>query len=172
MNYGITTCYEKCDLVAEISPLTIDGVSSGVSGTVCVQESGGGIVFRGWLTGLEENTQGGFHIHGGEECGTASTDTDLQGFHYWFGKYEQCKIKTDPWVGGDPFFSNWVSGDLGTAAPVITQPGIVAGGQNDDGVTGFDPFSNKEKKCGVEGKTVIVHLSGGTRAACGILTAV
>jgi hypothetical protein len=55
---------------------------------------------------------------------------------------------------------------------VITQPGIVAGGQNDDGVTGFDPFSNKEKKCGVEGKTVIVHLSGGTRAACGILTAV
>ena len=66
---------------------------------------------------------------------------------------------------------NWVSGDLGTAAPVITQPGIVAGGQNNDGVTGFNPFSNKNSKCGVEGKTVIVHLSGGTRAACGILTA-
>ena len=55
---------------------------------------------------------------------------------------------------------------------MITQPGIVAGGQNDDGVTGFDPFSNKDSKCGVEGKTVIVHLSSGTRAACGILTAV
>ena len=58
---------------------------------------------------------------------------------------------------------------------MITQPGIVAGGQNDDGVTGFDPFSNKNSKCGVEGKTVIVHLSsasGGTRAACGILKAV
>ena len=39
-------------------------------------------------------------------------------------------------------------------------------------------YSNSEKKflCGpggaLEGKTVIVHLSGGTRAACGILTAV
>ena len=90
------------------------------------------------------------------------------------GNYPQCKIETDPWVGGDPFFSNWVSGNLGTAAPVITQPGIVAGGQNDDGVTGFT-IGDNDKKCGVEGKTVIVHLSsasGGTRAACGILTAV
>ena len=79
-----------------------------------------------------------------------------------------------PWVGGDPFFSNWVSNDRGTAAPVITQPGIVAGGQNGDGVTGFT-LGDKEKNCGVEGKTVIVHLSsasGGTRAACGILRAV
>ena len=172
MNYGITTCYEKCDLVAEISPLTIDGVSSGVSGTVCVQESGGGIVFRGWLTGLEENEEGGFHIHGGTQCGTASSDTGLQGGHYFEDNYPDCKIADDPWVPGAPYFSNWVSGDLGTAAPVITQPGIVAGGQNDDGVTGFDPFSNKNSKCGVEGKTVIVHLSSGTRAACGILTAV
>ena len=75
----------------------------------------------------------------------------------------------------DPGTKNVIAGalgDLGTAAPVITQPGIVAGGQNDDGVTGFNPFSNKNSKCGVEGKTVIVHLSSGTRAACGILTAV
>ena len=72
---------------------------------------------------------------------------------------------------GAPYFSNWVSNDLGTAAPVITRPGIVAGGQNDDGVTGFT-IGDNDKKCGVEGKTVIVHLSsasGGTRAACGIL---
>ena len=57
---------------------------------------------------------------------------------------------------------------------MITQPGIVAGGQNGDGVTGFT-LGDKEKNCGVEGKTVIVHLSsasGGTRAACGILRAV
>ena len=87
------------------------------------------------------------------------------------GNYPQCKIETDPWVGGDPFFSNWVSGNLGTAAPVITQPGIVAGGQDLDGVTGFT-IGDKDNKCGVEGKTVIVHLSSGTRAACGILTAV
>ena len=72
-----------------------------------------------------------------------------------------------------PYFSNWVSGDLGTAAPVITQPGIVATTDPFAGpVKGFDPFSNKNSKCGVEGKTVIVHLSSGTRAACGILTAV
>ena len=156
--------------MAELSPLTINGVSSGVSGTACVQESGGGIVFRGWLTGLEENTQGGFHIHGGEACDT----TELQGGHYFEGNYPQCKIETDPWVGGDPFFSNWVSNDRGTAAPVITQPGIVTGGQNGDGVTGFT-LNDKEKNCGVKGKTVIVHLSsasGGTRAACGILEAV
>ena len=78
------------------------------------------------------------------------------------------------WVGGDPFFSNWVSNDLGTAAPVITQPGIVAGGQNGDGETGFTLGKN-DKICGVEGKTVIVHLSSasdGKRAACGILKAV
>ena len=56
---------------------------------------------------------------------------------------------------------------------MITQPGIVATTDPFAGpVKGFDPFSNKNSKCGVEGKTVIVHLSSGTRAACGILTAV
>ena len=57
---------------------------------------------------------------------------------------------------------------------MITRPGIVAGGQNLDGITGFT-IGDKDNKCGVEGKTVIVHLSsasGGTRAACGVLEAV
>ena len=97
-----------------------------------------------------------------------------QGGHYFEGNYPQCKIENDPWVPEAPYFSNWVSGDLGTAAPVITRPGIVAGGQNLDGITGFT-IGDKDNKCGVEGKTVIVHLSsasGGTRAACGVLEAV
>ena len=63
-----------------------------------------------------------------------------------------------------------------TANPINTKPGIVAGGQNSDGETGFT-IGTADNLCGVEGKTVIVHRGGdgttgspGTRVACGILT--
>ena len=82
-------------------------------------------------------------------------------------------MQSQCWVSNAPFYSRWgTTAGLTTANPINTKPGIVAGGQNSDGETGFNIGNNAE--CGVEGKTVIVHLGGdtdaGTRVACGILT--
>ena len=143
-------------------------------GTACVKKDGDGIVFAGHLEGLLPDTTGGFHIHGGTQCGTASTDTGSQGGHYFQGNYPDCKIADDPWVSEAPFYGRWgTTAGLTTANPINTKPGIVAGGQNSDGETGFT-IGTDDQVCGVEGKTVIVHLGGdtdaGTRVACGILT--
>jgi len=66
--------------------------------------------------------------------------------------------------------------DASRADITLTKPGIVAGGQNSDGETGFT-IGTADNLCGVEGKAVIVHRGGdgttgspGTRVACGILT--
>ncbi len=81
-------------------------------------------------------------------------------------------MQSQCWVSNAPFYSRWgTTAGLTTANPINTKPGIVAGGQNSDGETGFT-IGTDDQVCGVEGKTVIVHLSSGTRAACGILTAV
>ena len=109
VEFAISKCYEKleCDLVADLSPLLVDGVESGVSGTACVKKDGDGIVFAGHLEGLLPDTTGGFHIHGGTECGTASTDTTQQGGHYFQGNYQEYKIADDPWVSPAPFYGRW-----------------------------------------------------------------
>ena len=167
--------------LAPASPLLVDGVESGVSGTACVKKDGDGIVFAGHLEGLLPDTTGGFHIHSGENCcfdQPANYATPAcQGGHYWEDINDQCLIFNDPWVSDAPFYSRWgTTAGLTTANPINTKPGIVAGGQNSDGETGFT-IGTADNLCGVEGKAVIVHRGGdgttgspGTRVACGILT--
>ena len=136
--------YAGCDLTCEIESL--HGEFPDLSGTVCVQDNGAGIIFSGELQGLLSSTSGGFHIHSGDSC------SSNQGGHYWSGdpagSISTCPIADDPWVGA--YGAVWNSDASGNASPYNVNPGLKVGAI---------PFTigTNDSQCGVTGHTVIVH---------------
>ena len=139
---GYAGCALTCDIQA------IDVGHQDLSGTVCVQDNGDGIIFSGELKGLLPSTSGGFHIHAGTSC----DGKEAQGGHYWSGE-STCPVAPDPWTGD--YDAVWNSDEFGNASPYNVNPGSKLGPPP---ITG-GPFTigTDESTCGVTGHAVIVH---------------
>eukprot|EP00401_Gymnodinium_catenatum_P077744 CAMPEP_0117487338 /NCGR_PEP_ID=MMETSP0784-20121206/15944_1 /TAXON_ID=39447 /ORGANISM="" /LENGTH=341 /DNA_ID=CAMNT_0005281983 /DNA_START=79 /DNA_END=1104 /DNA_ORIENTATION=- len=86
---------------ASLAPLSLSGSSSGVKGSVTIHKTSTGLVGAGAADGLEKSLSS--QANGGNDCkstngcgvhvhsGTACTDAESQGDHYYTGD-------TDPWT--------------------------------------------------------------------------
>merc|ERR1711988_232208 len=114
-----------------------------VRGMVLEQPSSAGVNFTGVLTGLEQNTTGGWHIHSGYSC---------QAHAAVFGHYMAVDGSTDPWL--TPVPTTWISDGTGVA-PVESDVSQVT----------------MYKSQPVYGRVFVVHqssaFSGSPRVGCG-----
>ena len=102
----------------------------------------GVLTMRAVVVGLEANAVGGIHIHAGFDCSAASGSLGVSaGGHYFDG------LSVDPWT------TTYSSDGSGVAFVEM----VVA----DFSLEGVRP---------VAGRTIVVHTSTGTRAACGVIT--
>ena len=99
------------------------------------------LTISGVLTGLEPSTSGGWHVHSGFSC----TDAAGAGGHYYDG------LGSDPWCSD---CVKWHSDAKGVAVVSLTMDDFT-----------LDPAGPRY----VGGRTVVVHASGGTKVACGVI---
>ena len=107
-----------------------------------LSEVSGELTMHAVLTGLEPNAMGGFHIHSGFSCASA----DLVGGHYYPG------LSLDPWLSSVNPSWQYQTDAQGVAVLDLT----------------LSDFSLEGLRA-VAGRTMVAHLSGGARVACGVI---
>lgn len=110
-----------------------------INGTLLIEQTYKNLTITGTLVGLEASTSGGAHVHSGWSCDDADA---VQGHYFQEGT-------TDPWD------TLWYSDSNGAASLALSIPGYSLNKAADALLSSY--------------RTFVIHLSGGTRAACGVI---
>jgi len=133
-----------------------------VTGEITLTPADGGVKVAGTVSGLEPNSEHGFHIHEKGDC--SAPDGSSAGGHFNPTSVDHGSMETEPHHDGD--MPNIKADDTGTASVDVIVPGIELG-------TGSDTD--------VMGKAIIVHGgpddytsqpsgNAGPRLACGVIS--
>ena len=125
-----------------------DGKYSDLAGTLLVSNLNAagavGVQIAGTVGGLETASAGGIHVHEGFTCAVA----DAVGGHYW----PMSTFEVDPWCSsGAECATVWNSDATGAARVQVSVPSF--------SLETWNPVAYR---------AVVLHLSNGTRAGCGL----